>query len=69
MNSGIETNVDWTAAPKGERAGPGVASRNVPPTEHTRRSVMDTLLGENKLSAFDVAGADPYNATGRHFRR
>jgi hypothetical protein len=30
---------------------------------------MDTLLGENKLTAVDIAGNDPYNATGRHFRR
>ena len=69
MNTGIEPNVDWTAPPKGERAGPGLATRNAPPAQHTRRSVMDTLLGDNKLSAFDVAGNDPYNATGRHCRR
>jgi len=68
MNPGIEANVDWTAAPKGERVGPGLAGRQ-PPAQHTRSSVMDTLLGESKLSAFDVAGTDPYNATGRHFRR
>jgi hypothetical protein len=30
---------------------------------------MDTLLGENNLSAIDASGADPYNATGRQFRR
>ena len=30
---------------------------------------MDTLLGENNLSAIDVGGSDPYNATGRQFRR
>jgi hypothetical protein len=30
---------------------------------------MDTLLGANNLSASDVSGNDPYNATGRHFRR
>jgi hypothetical protein len=68
MNPGIEPNVDWTAAaPKGERVGPGLATR--PPDQQTRRSVMDTLLGENKLTAVDITGADPYNATGRHFRR
>jgi hypothetical protein len=69
MNSGIEPNVDWTAAPKGERVGPGLATRNAPPVQHTRSSVIDTLLGDHKLSAVDVAGNDPYNATGRHFRR
>jgi hypothetical protein len=68
MNTGIDSNVDWTAAPKVERVGPGRAARH-PPTEHTRSSVMDTLLGENKLTAVDIAGNDPYNATGRHFRR
>jgi hypothetical protein len=30
---------------------------------------MDTLLGENNLSAHDAGGNDPYNATGRQFRR
>jgi hypothetical protein len=30
---------------------------------------MDTLLGENDLSAHDAGGSDPYNATGRQFRR
>jgi hypothetical protein len=69
MNSGIDSNVDWTAAAqKGRRVGPGLAAKD-PPKEHTARSVMDTLLGEHKLSAVDVAGNDPYNATGRHFRR
>ena len=69
MNPGIEANVDWTAAPKGERVGPGLATRNTHPAQHTRSSVMDTLLGDTKLSAVDVAGNDPYNATGRHMRR
>ena len=26
---------------------------------------MDTLLGENNLSAYDASGNDPYNATGQ----
>jgi hypothetical protein len=30
---------------------------------------MDALLGESNLSATDVGGGDPYNATGRQFRR
>jgi len=54
----------------GERMLPSLnrpeKSRVVP---QTRRSVMDTLLGENDLSAIDVNGSDPYNATGRQFRR
>lgn len=70
MSQGIESHIDWTAPskPSGERVGPGLASRpKLQPAE--KRSVMDTLLGENKLSAIDASGADPYNATGRHFRR
>jgi hypothetical protein len=69
MNSGIDANVDWSAAPRAEHVGPGLAMRNAPPAQQTRRSVMDTLLGDTKLSAVDIAGNDPYNATGRHFRR
>ena len=30
---------------------------------------MDTLLGKNNLAALDESGSDPYNATGRQFRR
>lgn len=39
------------------------------PAATDRRQVMDTLLGENRLAAIDVSGGDPYNATGRLFRR
>jgi hypothetical protein len=35
----------------------------------TKSNVMDTLLGRNKLAALDDSGSDPYNATGRQFRR
>lgn len=35
----------------------------------TQRGVMDTLLGRNNLAAHDERGNDPYNATGRQFRR
>jgi hypothetical protein len=35
----------------------------------TRGSVMDTLLGKHDLAAPDEGGRDPYNATGRQFRR
>jgi hypothetical protein len=75
MSPGIENHVDWTAAatPHGEQVGPGLsrprAARAPAPAPAPRRSVMDTLLGENKLAALDEHGADPYNATGRQFRR
>ena len=67
--SGIENHVDWTAAatPRGGRAGPARGARPAGPA--TRRDVMDTLLGEHKLAAFDVSGSDPYNTTGKQFRR
>jgi hypothetical protein len=72
MSPGIENHVDWTAAstPHGERVGPGLAQRRKPqPAEAPKRSVMDTLLGKNNLAAFDASGTDPYNATGKRFRR
>jgi hypothetical protein len=73
MCPGRDNQVDWTAAatPQGDRLVPGLArQRPKPPvTPQTRRSVMDTLLGDNDLSATDVGGGDPYNATGRQFRR
>lgn len=73
MNQGIESHVDWTAPSKshGERVGPGLDTRSArqPSTPPSKRDVMDTLLGKNNLSAADLSGNDPYNATGRHFRR
>lgn len=76
MNPGKDNQVDWTAAatPHGDKVGEGVLpslarprkTRDIP---QTRRNVMDTLLGSNDLSAMDVNGSDPYNATGRQFRR
>jgi hypothetical protein len=72
MSPGNDNQVDWTAAatPAGERVAPSLSpkqkSRVVP---QTRRNVMDTLLGENNLAAHDAGGSDPYNATGRQFRR
>lgn len=70
MSQGIESHIDWTAPSKsrGERAGSGTAHRHEPAAPE-KRKVMDTLLGKNNLSATDVSGDDPYNATGRHFRR
>lgn len=73
MNQGIESHIDWTgpSKPHGDRVGPGLSGPQNRP-QHTapaRRDVMDTLLGKNDLSAVDASGNDPYNATGRHFRR
>ena len=72
MSQGIESHIDWTAPSKvrSERGGPGSThrpERQAPSSD--KRKVMDTLLGKNNLSASDVSGEDPYNATGRHFRR
>ena len=73
MSQGIESHVDWTGPSKshGERVGPGLNGRQErqPSTSAETRDVMDTLLGKNNLSAADLSGNDPYNATGRHFRR
>jgi hypothetical protein len=68
--SRIENHIDWTApsTPRSERHEPGLA-RSQPQAATSRRSVMDTLLGRNDLAAIDVSGGDPYNATGRQFRR
>jgi len=72
MKSGNDHQVDWTA-----HAGPGKSARpTLPagvrpqaPAANTRRSVMDTLLGQNNLAAYDASGNDPYNTTGRFARR
>jgi hypothetical protein len=72
MSPGNDNQVDWTAAstPHGEAVVPSLSrksrARVVP---QTKRNVMDTLLGKNDLAAFDAGGNDPYNATGRQFRR
>ena len=74
MSPGNDNQVDWTAAstPGGEGVVPSL-SRNAKPKPRvlptTKRGVMDTLLGENNLAAQDPGGNDPYNATGRQFRR
>lgn len=73
MCPGSENQVDWTAAaaPQGDRMVPSLSRQQDKPRvlPQTKRSVMDTLLGENNLSAMDASGGDPYNATGRQFRR
>ena len=65
-----------------QRFAPATAPRNVDkvgpqrarvaaaqPPAADQRDVMDTLLGASRLAAFDSSGGDPYNATGRQFRR
>jgi hypothetical protein len=72
MSMATDNQVDWTAAatPQGERIAPSLSRPQQPKTTpQSRRSVMDTLLGESKLSASETGGGDPYNATGRWFRR
>ena len=72
MSPGNDNQVDWTAAATpGERVGPGLSGgkKRTPLETHTRSSVMDTLLGENNLAAYDASGNDPYNTTGKFVRR
>jgi hypothetical protein len=67
---GIDNNIDWTipTTPQAEQYGPGLARKSKADAV-AKHSVMDKLLGENSLAAFDAGGNDPYNATGRQFRR
>jgi len=67
MSAVTETPVQKTV--EGNRAAPVLAARAASPSAADRHQVMDTLLGENRLVAVDVSGGDPYNATGRLFRR
>ena len=71
MNPGNDNQVDWTAATTPIEGVVQSLARQARPRAEPRpkRNVMDTLLGENNLSAFDVGGSDPYNTTGRQFRR
>lgn len=70
MSQGNDNQVDWTAAATPtEGVLPSLSRPSRPRPELTKRNVMDTLLGENSLAAYDAGGADPYNATGRQFRR
>ena len=70
--SPIDNNLDWTApsTPGGERVAPSL-SRPRKPAEPPKkpRTTLDKLLGDTNLSAYDLSGSDPYNATGRQFRR
>jgi hypothetical protein len=72
--SQIENHVDWKvpSTPGNERvaqslARPKKAQPAQPPG--ATRSTLDKLLGDSNLTAYDASGNDPYNATGRQFRR
>jgi hypothetical protein len=71
MSPGNDNQVDWTAASTpAEGVVPSLSRKPSPRVlPQTKRNVMDTLLGENNLTALDSGGIDPYNATGRQFRR
>ena len=75
MRAGIENHIDWTvpSTTAGDRLRPSLAripdTVAAPRPPLTKRAVLDKLLGENRLAAHDADGTDPYNATGRHFRR
>jgi len=71
MSSGTDNDIGWTVptTPSGERIAPSLSRPRQAPAAATKASVMDTLLGKNNLAAFDSSGSDPYNATGRQFRR
>jgi len=72
MKSGIENQIQSASAtgPGHEQVVPSLG-RPAParPLDASQRNVMDTLLGNNQLAALDGSGGDPYNATGRLFRR
>jgi hypothetical protein len=72
--SQIENHLDWKApsTPGNERVAPSLARAKKPQPAHrpgSARSTLDKLLGDSNLSAHDSSGNDPYNATGRQFRR
>jgi hypothetical protein len=69
--SPIENHVDWTApsTPVGERVAPSLSRPMQPAPAQPKRTVMETLLGDDKLTAYDASGNDPYNTTGRFVRR
>lgn len=67
----IENNVDWKApsTPGNERVVPSLSRSKQPQPPATKQSTLDKLLGASNLAAYDASGNDPYNATGRQFRR
>jgi hypothetical protein len=68
MNTGTPTERPTGPAPASEQFGPGLERREAQPV-NSRRDVMNTLLGKNNLVACDLSGDDPYNSTGKFFRR
>ncbi len=66
-----ENDIQGTApaTPGGEGVLPSLARPRPAPKPASRNEVMDTLLGKHDLVALEASGSDPYNATGRHFRR
>jgi hypothetical protein len=71
MSPGNDNHVDRTAATTPTEGVLPSLSRQAKTAVRPapERNVMDTLLGKNNLASFDAGGADPYNATGRQFRR
>jgi hypothetical protein len=75
MSPPIENHIDWIVPATPEAAPPGKTLPRMPPRQPARKppdtslGVMDTLLGKNDLVALEEGGRDPYNATGRQFRR
>jgi hypothetical protein len=71
MNSRNDNQVQSASAtgPAQEQVAPSLGRPTARPAATTPRNVMDTLLGNNRLAAIDGSGGDPYNATGRQFRR
>ena len=75
MSPPIDNNIDWIVptTPGSEQIGKGLRPlpakqpARTPPA--TRKGVLDTLLGDDKLTAPDEGGRDPYNTSGRQFRR
>lgn len=65
-NNDIQETVP--ATPGGEGVVPSLSPRPAPKLV-SKDEIVDTLLGKHDLVALDEAGRDPYNATGRHFRR
>jgi len=70
---GIDNHVDWKApSTGGERMAASLSrSKKTQPAQPpvATRSTLDKLLGDANLTAYDSSGNDPYNATGRQFRR
>jgi hypothetical protein len=75
MSPPIDNHIDWIvpATPTDARTGKSLPRLPAKPVlrkpPDTSLGVMDTLLGQNSLAALEEGGRDPYNATGRQFRR